>query len=111
MVKPPIIVKAEGDVFVFDDVNAVERYVEPYDVEDGVYDQVFDADGKALDFVVEQGALLRRGPTVRLVEGEISATHGDDLARLLRGVLGYRDDDARPLAQLVKEASAKFRQE
>ena len=53
----PIYVIAEPDVYVFFSLDAVQKHVEHYDVDDGIY-VGFDTDGFELDFISKNGEIF-----------------------------------------------------
>jgi hypothetical protein len=86
-VKPPIIVRAEGELMVFESAARAEQYVEHYDVEAGVYELVFDADEKKLRFDVVKKRWWSV-PKVILTEAEGSPDHREELRTILVEALG-----------------------
>lgn len=65
-----------GDLNLFESKDALLRYVEPVDVENGEY-FAFDADGRLLSLSVDGGKVL-------LSDAETEPHHAEVLARLLR---------------------------
>jgi hypothetical protein len=68
MIATPLIIIAEGDVMVFEDVLTAEGYMEPIDVDDGMY-RAWDRYGAPLRVSVERTTQRRRVlPGKRTVE-------------------------------------------
>jgi hypothetical protein len=114
--RPPIIVRGDGDLMVFgSDVDAARR-VEPIDVEDGVY-RAWDSEGRILTFNVER----RREPGLigsRTVEAVTldEAPGRTDAAQLREELISYlsrrdfprEDVDKLSLERLVSTAAKLY---
>lgn len=88
--KPPIIVNENGALTFFQSITDVERYLEPIDVRNQEY-VAYDSDGRQLELGVEQETMagwLGLGKTirerVRIVQAEETATHAEELKKILR---------------------------
>jgi len=88
MIIPPILVYDGGDFSFFNNIQDVERYLEPFAIEEGEV-QVFDSQRQTLKFIVQQGTWFN---TVECfgVEEEKSEV---DLHRALANYIAQRFDD------------------
>ena len=89
MIRPPIIVDADGDLLVFPSLAEAEASLEPLAVQHGHYRAAYDREGRLLRVRVriEQHRLLglfrRTEERTELVETEHIATHDEALRALL----------------------------
>jgi len=110
-IRPPIIVDESGDISIFDSARSAERYLEPIDVRNEVY-EVYDATGRRLKPEIRAETRLFFGrfgfktESVVLVSSEL--VEADRLQqRLLRFLEKVKKGDASlaalPLETLVEE--------
>jgi len=71
----PILVRAEGELMVFDSAQAAQRYAEWQDVEAGVYPEVYDSAGRRLTFEVDRRVRWWQVPRVVLRPLENEPSH------------------------------------
>jgi hypothetical protein len=80
VVDAPLIVISEGDVMVFDDAAEAERWMEPIDVDDGLY-RAWDRRGRRLEITLSKRTERRRtmpwAHSVEYVEIRPSPTPAD----------------------------------
>lgn len=50
--KPPLIVESSSEILFFKSIENAEAYIEPIDVRDGVYKNIYDTEGKRLKLKV-----------------------------------------------------------
>jgi hypothetical protein len=101
LMRPPIFVWEPNDLMAFDSVEAAERFVEPFDADEG---EVYDSDGRRLRFEV-------LGGDVFLVADEERASHQGDLRQALLQAFTAVGEPARAdqsLNSLVAAASKRF---
>jgi len=73
LISPPIVVTESGDADVFESVEAAERYLEPYDVNDLL---AYDSTGRLL-------RLLPTTPRITIEAAELVPTHEQNALEVL----------------------------
>lgn len=94
-----------GELMMFEDVHCARRYLEPQDVDAGLYRRSFDASGRYLEIGTVGGGDVNP-VTIRIAEGR--PTGRDDLRKALAASLpGARPED--DLEELVERATRELR--
>lgn len=108
--RAPIFVDDDGDLSAFDTAEDACRYLEPIDVEYGVY-VAYDATGRPLELKVERSGRPVKRESVSLNELPPRPAQDVELRRLLTARLRSIGVDAAGLMleQVVSLAHARFR--
>ena len=110
MIRPPIIVRGDGELVLFRSLESAVSYLEHYDVDDGVYDKAFDSKGTILALGTTRAKAWKE-PTVTLREAEGEPARPEQLRELLidsLAVTGIENLHRLSLDQLVEEASKRY---
>jgi hypothetical protein len=104
-VKTPIIVDNRGDVFLFESISDMERYIEPIDVVNQEY-KFFDSTGRALTVGIQNDQGREK---VKIMQCEDQPTHQSELRSLLITFLNAvsntsTDFENLPLDHLIGKA-------
>jgi hypothetical protein len=87
--RPPIVVRAEGDLLVYDSAEEAARWAEVIDVEDDLY-RGWDADGRPLRFIVVRKRVPRLfGSRVEDQVEVVAASDEPDPGELRKELLAY----------------------
>lgn len=114
-VAPPIFVVAESEVLAFPTIDEAASYMEPVDVRNGEYKEVYDRVGRRLRIVIERRRaarwLLFGSVEVCKLVAEEGRPEGFQLASELRHYLRTLGEDATrlellPLETLVEKTLA-----
>jgi hypothetical protein len=103
ILRPPILLYADGSFDFFKSVEEAEHYAEPIDVQNHEY-VAYDSEGRRLELRVEEevvaglfglGEIKRE--RVRIVQAENTATHAEELKNLLSASLQTSGTPPDPL--------------